>query len=79
MINLYLKQGITEKIDIWALGVLLFKLCYFVTITVLIFLILFLDNPIRRIFSSSHRKGNLLIPTIPSVLAKHEQVDRLYA
>ncbi|KAJ1985221.1 Ark- serine/threonine protein kinase [Dimargaris verticillata] len=28
LIDLYLKWGLTEKMDIWALGVLLFKLCY---------------------------------------------------
>ncbi|KAJ1976398.1 Ark- serine/threonine protein kinase [Dimargaris xerosporica] len=28
LIDLYLKRGLTEKMDIWALGVLLFKLCY---------------------------------------------------
>ncbi|KAJ2688269.1 Ark- serine/threonine protein kinase [Coemansia spiralis] len=31
MIDLYLQRGITEKSDIWALGVLLYKLCYFKT------------------------------------------------
>ncbi|KAJ2608810.1 Ark- serine/threonine protein kinase [Coemansia sp. RSA 1365] len=31
MIDLYLRRGITEKVDIWALGVLLYKLCYFKT------------------------------------------------
>ncbi|KAJ2496927.1 Ark- serine/threonine protein kinase [Coemansia sp. RSA 1972] len=31
MIDLYLRRGITEKVDIWALGVLLYKLCYFRT------------------------------------------------
>ncbi|KAJ2002768.1 Ark- serine/threonine protein kinase [Coemansia thaxteri] len=31
MIDLYLRRGITEKADIWALGVLLYKLCYFKT------------------------------------------------
>ncbi|KAJ3217868.1 hypothetical protein HDU67_007154 [Dinochytrium kinnereticum] len=29
--DLYQKKGMTEKIDIWALGVLLYKLCYFTT------------------------------------------------
>ncbi|KAI8853182.1 kinase-like domain-containing protein [Chytridium lagenaria] len=28
--DLYQKKGITEKIDIWALGVFLYKLCFFV-------------------------------------------------
>ncbi|KAJ1900546.1 Ark- serine/threonine protein kinase [Kickxella alabastrina] len=31
MIDLYLRRGINEKADIWALGVLLHKLCYFKT------------------------------------------------
>ncbi|KAJ2707229.1 Ark- serine/threonine protein kinase [Coemansia sp. IMI 203386] len=31
MIDLYLQRGVTEKADIWALGVLLYKLCYFKT------------------------------------------------
>ncbi|KAJ2461429.1 Ark- serine/threonine protein kinase [Coemansia sp. RSA 2424] len=31
MIDLYLHRGITEKADIWALGVLLYKLCYYKT------------------------------------------------
>ncbi|KAJ1958575.1 Ark- serine/threonine protein kinase, partial [Linderina pennispora] len=31
MIDLYLQRGITEKADIWALGVLLYKLCYYCT------------------------------------------------
>ncbi|KAJ2851602.1 Ark- serine/threonine protein kinase [Coemansia brasiliensis] len=31
MIDLYLQRGVTEKADIWALGVLLYKLCYFRT------------------------------------------------
>ncbi|KAJ2721109.1 Ark- serine/threonine protein kinase [Coemansia sp. Benny D115] len=31
MIDLYLRRGVTEKADIWALGVLLYKLCYFKT------------------------------------------------
>ncbi|KAJ1808476.1 Ark- serine/threonine protein kinase, partial [Coemansia sp. RSA 2598] len=31
MIDLYLRRGVTEKADIWALGVLLYKLCYFRT------------------------------------------------
>ncbi|KAI7821488.1 kinase-like domain-containing protein, partial [Kickxella alabastrina] len=31
MIDLYLRRGINEKADIWALGVLLYKLCYFKT------------------------------------------------
>ncbi|KAJ2828387.1 Ark- serine/threonine protein kinase [Coemansia erecta] len=31
MIDLYLRRGISEKVDIWALGVLLYKLCYFRT------------------------------------------------
>ncbi|RKP35309.1 kinase-like domain-containing protein, partial [Dimargaris cristalligena] len=31
LIDLYLKYGLTEKIDIWALGVLFYKLCYLVT------------------------------------------------
>ncbi|KAJ3415646.1 hypothetical protein HDV05_004522 [Chytridiales sp. JEL 0842] len=29
--DLYQKRGITEKIDMWALGVLLYKLCFFTT------------------------------------------------
>ncbi|RKO84296.1 kinase-like domain-containing protein, partial [Blyttiomyces helicus] len=29
--DLYQKKGISEKIDIWALGILLFKLCFFTT------------------------------------------------
>jgi len=29
--DLYQRMGITEKIDMWALGVFLYKLCYFVT------------------------------------------------
>ncbi|KAJ1960509.1 Ark- serine/threonine protein kinase, partial [Dispira parvispora] len=31
LIDLYLKQGLTEKMDIWALGILLYKLCYYRT------------------------------------------------
>ncbi|KAF9167758.1 hypothetical protein BGX21_005868 [Mortierella sp. AD011] len=31
MLDLYMKKGIDEKIDIWALGVLLYKLCYYTT------------------------------------------------
>ncbi|KXN75032.1 kinase-like protein [Conidiobolus coronatus NRRL 28638] len=31
MIDLFLRKGLTEKTDIWALGVLLYKLCYFIT------------------------------------------------
>ncbi|KAG0320524.1 hypothetical protein BGZ99_004438 [Dissophora globulifera] len=31
MIDLYMRKGIDEKIDIWALGVLLYKLCYYTT------------------------------------------------
>ncbi|KAJ2455140.1 Ark- serine/threonine protein kinase [Coemansia sp. RSA 2336] len=31
MVDLYLQRGVTEKADIWALGVLLYKLCYFRT------------------------------------------------
>ncbi|TPX49486.1 hypothetical protein SeMB42_g02598 [Synchytrium endobioticum] len=31
MCDLYSRKGLTEKTDIWALGVLLFKLCYFTT------------------------------------------------
>ncbi|KAJ2804328.1 Ark- serine/threonine protein kinase [Coemansia helicoidea] len=31
MVDLYLQRGITERSDIWALGVLLYKLCYFRT------------------------------------------------
>ncbi|KAJ2363205.1 Ark- serine/threonine protein kinase [Coemansia sp. Cherry 401B] len=31
MVDLYLGRGVTEKADIWALGVLLYKLCYFRT------------------------------------------------
>ncbi|KAJ2702835.1 Ark- serine/threonine protein kinase, partial [Coemansia spiralis] len=31
MVDLYMRRGITEKADIWALGVLLYKLCYFRT------------------------------------------------
>ncbi|KAJ3298216.1 hypothetical protein HDU79_000104 [Rhizoclosmatium sp. JEL0117] len=29
--DLYMRLGVSEKIDVWALGVLLYKLCYFVT------------------------------------------------
>ncbi|KAJ3226362.1 hypothetical protein HDU81_007354 [Chytriomyces hyalinus] len=29
--DLYMRMGISEKVDVWALGVLLYKLCYFVT------------------------------------------------
>ncbi|KAI9099852.1 kinase-like domain-containing protein [Phlyctochytrium arcticum] len=29
--DLYQKRGLTEKMDMWALGVLLYKLCYFTT------------------------------------------------
>jgi serine/threonine protein kinase len=29
--DLYQKLGIDEKVDIWALGVVLYKLCYFTT------------------------------------------------
>ncbi|KAG0373818.1 hypothetical protein BGX24_011195 [Mortierella sp. AD032] len=31
MLDLYMRKGIDEKIDIWALGVLLYKLCYYTT------------------------------------------------
>jgi serine/threonine protein kinase len=31
MIDVYRKQPIDEKSDIWALGVLLYKLCYYTT------------------------------------------------
>ncbi|KAF9960399.1 hypothetical protein BGZ72_007057 [Mortierella alpina] len=31
MLDLYMRRGIDEKIDIWALGVLLYKLCYYTT------------------------------------------------
>ncbi|KAJ1929589.1 Ark- serine/threonine protein kinase [Tieghemiomyces parasiticus] len=31
LIDLYLRYGLTEKMDIWAIGVLLYKLCYLVT------------------------------------------------
>ncbi|KAF9417757.1 hypothetical protein BGZ94_009873 [Podila epigama] len=31
MVDLYMRKGIDEKIDIWALGVLLYKLCYYTT------------------------------------------------
>ncbi|KAI9201799.1 serine/threonine-protein kinase ppk30 [Polychytrium aggregatum] len=31
MCDLYQKRGLTEKLDIWALGVLLYKLCYYTT------------------------------------------------
>ncbi|KAJ1991405.1 Ark- serine/threonine protein kinase [Coemansia spiralis] len=31
MVDLYLRRGVNEKADIWALGVLLYKLCYFKT------------------------------------------------
>lgn len=31
MIDVYRKQAIDEKSDIWALGVLLYKLCYYTT------------------------------------------------
>lgn len=31
MCDLYQKRGLNEKVDIWALGVLLFKLCYYVS------------------------------------------------
>ncbi|KAJ3361831.1 Ark1/Prk1 protein kinase Ppk29, partial [Kappamyces sp. JEL0680] len=30
MCDLYSKRGLNEKVDIWALGVLLYKLCYYV-------------------------------------------------
>lgn len=30
MIDLYQRMGLNEKVDIWALGVLLYKLCFFV-------------------------------------------------
>ncbi|KAJ3043994.1 hypothetical protein HDV00_003522 [Rhizophlyctis rosea] len=29
--DLYQKRGMTEKVDMWALGVLLFKICFFTT------------------------------------------------
>lgn len=31
MVDVYRKQPIDEKSDIWALGVLLYKLCYYTT------------------------------------------------
>ncbi|KAJ2538840.1 Ark- serine/threonine protein kinase, partial [Coemansia sp. RSA 1933] len=31
MVDLYMRRGLNEKTDIWALGVLLYKLCYFRT------------------------------------------------
>jgi AP2-associated kinase len=31
MCDLYQKRGLNEKVDIWALGVLLYKLCYYTT------------------------------------------------
>ncbi|KAF9940127.1 hypothetical protein BGZ67_008306 [Mortierella alpina] len=31
MLDLYMRRGIDEKIDIWALGVLLYKLCFYTT------------------------------------------------
>ncbi|KAF9283950.1 hypothetical protein BGZ68_004984 [Mortierella alpina] len=31
MLDLYMRRGINEKIDIWALGVLLYKLCFYTT------------------------------------------------
>jgi serine/threonine protein kinase len=30
MCDLYQKRGLNEKVDIWALGVLLYKICYYV-------------------------------------------------
>ncbi|KAI9290824.1 kinase-like protein [Neoconidiobolus thromboides FSU 785] len=30
-IDLYMRRGLGEKMDIWALGILLYKLCYFIT------------------------------------------------
>jgi serine/threonine protein kinase len=32
LIDLYEKKEISEKVDIWALGVLLYKLCFFVSL-----------------------------------------------
>ncbi|KAI8618184.1 kinase-like domain-containing protein [Chytriomyces sp. MP71] len=29
--DLYMRQGVNEKVDVWALGVLLYKLCYYTT------------------------------------------------
>ncbi|KAJ2614068.1 Ark- serine/threonine protein kinase [Coemansia sp. RSA 1804] len=31
MVDLYMRRGLSEKTDIWALGVMLYKLCYFRT------------------------------------------------
>lgn len=31
MVDLYSNKNISEKVDIWALGVLLYKLAYFTT------------------------------------------------
>ena len=54
MIDVYRKQPIDEKSDIWALGVLLYKLCYYTT-------------PLRGGGADGHLECNFQVPIVSSI------------
>lgn len=93
MVDVYRKQPIDEKSDIWALGVLLYKLCYYTTpfedqgqLAILNASYRFPSYPvfsdrlkqlIGKSFNADHRTL-VLIESQPPCYEKTRHLDRIY-